>query len=114
MSSRRRDSQEAIQRVLSYTTGLSQDDFMHNEMVQDAVLRNLQIIGEATKLLSSGLRTRHPDVPWRDLAGLRDRIVHRYFGVDYGVVWAVIREDLAVLLPLIEAILEQEDPAGRG
>jgi len=120
MSNPRRDSQyladiqEAMRRVLNYTDGLSFDAFMEYGMAQDAVLRNLQVIGEAAKKLSDDLCASHAAVPWRDMAGLRDRIVHDYFGIDYEVVWDVIENDLPALLPVIEAILQEESGAKDG
>jgi uncharacterized protein with HEPN domain len=120
MSNPRRDSQyladiqEAMQRVLEYTQGLSFDAFMEQRMAQDAVLRNLQVIGEATKKLSDDLCATQPNVPWQDMAGLRDRIVHDYFGIDYEIVWDVIENDLPALLPVIEAILHEESGAQHG
>jgi len=120
MSNPRRNRQyladivEAMQRTLEYTQGLSFDGFMEQRMAQDAVLRNLQVIGEAAKKLSGDLCARHANVPWRDMAGLRDRIVHDYFGIDHEVVWDVMQNDLPALLPLIAAILQEESGAKSG
>lgn len=114
MSRRRRDSQylvdirDAIFRILDYTHGLEYKAFLDRPIVQDAVIRNLQVIGEATKKLSDDLRLKHPDVPWRDMAGLRDRLVHDYFGIDYPIVWDVVQRDLPSVLPQVETILQNE------
>lgn len=93
---------------MEYTEGMAYEDFRQNSLVQDGVLRNFQVIGDATKKLSGALCARHPLVPWRDMAGLRDRIVHHYFGVDYEVVWHVIRSDLPTLAASMEAVLQEE------
>ena len=112
MSKPRRDKHyladivEAIERILSYTQGLTYADFLANAMVQDAMLRNLQVIGEATKKLSDALSAAHPDVPWREMAGMRDKIVHDYFGINYQVVWDVVQRDLPGVLLQIRAMLE--------
>lgn len=118
MSHRRRDRDyladidEAIRRIVEYTRGLSYQAFLESPMVQDAVLRNIQVIGEATKNLTKTTRAAHPNVPWREMAGIRDRIVHDYFGIDWKIVWEVAQTSLPDLLPIVEAILKQaEDEA---
>lgn len=105
------DIYEAIRRIVEYTQGLSYQAFLESSMVQDAVLRNIQVIGEATKKLTKARRSAHTNVPWREMAGMRDRIVHDYFGVDWKIVWEVAHDDLPSLLPLIEAILKQATEA---
>jgi len=76
-------------------------------MVQDAVLRNLQVIGEATKKISPSLCNANSDIPWREMAGMRDKIVHEYFGINYRIVWEVAHQDLPQVLPQLELILQQ-------
>ena len=71
------DIQEAIQRIRAYSVGMTYEGFMEDTKTQDAIIRNLEIIGEATKGLSAQLRQRYPDVPWRGMAGVRDRLIHR-------------------------------------
>ena len=83
----------AIRRVNEYTQG-GQDEFLAKTLVQDAVVRNLEIIGEATKKLSHELRDLHPEVPWRQMAGMRDVLIHNYLGVDLGTVWEVVAKRL--------------------
>ncbi|NPV07468.1 MAG: DUF86 domain-containing protein [Anaerolineae bacterium] len=113
MSRLRRDSSyladilEASERVAAYTEGLTYEDFLARPMVQDAVLRNIQVIGEATKKLSSGLRTGHAHIPWQAMAGMRDRIVHHYFGINYEVVWDVVRKDLPRVASQVRAVLAE-------
>ena len=103
------DIAEAAKRAISYTAELSYEQFLDNTQVQDAVLRNLQVIGEASKKVSASLRKAYPNLPWREMAGIRDRVVHDYFGVDYRVVWEVVQRDLPRLLSLIQVILDQEN-----
>ncbi|MFZ1735939.1 MAG: DUF86 domain-containing protein, partial [Candidatus Moraniibacteriota bacterium] len=100
------DIEEAIQHIFDYTEGFLYEDFLEEDMVKDAVLRNIQIIGEATKKLTESLRQRYAHTPWREMAGMRDKVVHDYFEVDYAVVWDVIQQDLPGLLPQIQAILK--------
>jgi uncharacterized protein with HEPN domain len=114
MSAHRRDQDylsdifEAMDRILSYTSDLDYDRFMEDKKTQDAVLRNLQVMGEATKKLSQRLREVYPGTPWRQIAGMRDKVVHEYFGINYDIVWAVVSRDIPDVFPQIEAILTQE------
>ena len=103
------DIREAIQRILTYTAGLTYQQFMEDIKTQDAVVRNLEIIGEAAKNLSANLRKSHSGVPWKDLMGMRDKMIHHYFGVNYEIVWTIAKEELAGLLPQIERILAKEN-----
>ncbi len=80
------DIREAIQRIAAYTAGLDYEQFMQDNKTQDAVVRNLEIIGEATKNLSSRLRRVYAQIPWKTLAGMRDKMIHHYFGINYEIV----------------------------
>jgi len=101
------DITEAIGRIISYTKDLTYEQFVNRTMVQDAVLRNLQVIGEATKKVSPSLCNANSDIPWREMAGTRDKIVHEYFGINYRIVWEVAHRDLPQILPQLEVILQQ-------
>ena len=103
------DIREAMQRILTYTADLTSQQFMEDIKTQDAVVRNLEVIGEATKNLSANLRKSHPDVPWKDLMGMRDKMIHHYFGINYEIVWTIAKDELASLLPYIESILTKEN-----
>ena len=91
------DIQEAIRRIKSYTHEMRYEEFLTDTRTQDAVIRNLEIIGEATKKLSIELRNRHPNVPWKEIAGTRDRLIHNYFGVDIEIVWQIVITELSDL-----------------
>ncbi len=80
------DIQEAIGRILSYTADMTYKQFMEDIKTQDAVVRNLEIIGEATKNLSVSARKAYPKVPWKELMGMRDKMIHHYFGINYEIV----------------------------
>ena len=88
------DIREAIHRISTYVIGMSYEAFVADTKTQDAVIRNLEIIGEATKNLSEQLRTEYPDVPWKSMAGVRDRLVHHYFGVNLDIVWQIATMEL--------------------
>ena len=103
-----KDIKDSIERVTSYTEGLTYDEFMKDNKTQDAVVRNLEVIGEATKNLSDSLRKKHPQIPWRDLTGVRDKLIHGYFRIDYDIVWNIITKELPLLLPQIEELLVNE------
>jgi len=97
------ESSEHIQRFLD---GVSEDEFHENVEKQDAVLRRLEIIGEAVKHLPDEIRENHPDVPWRQIAGMRDIIMHEYFGVTLEMIWVVSTEDILDLKENVEKILD--------
>jgi len=95
---------ECIENIENYTNQNKQA-FLNNKMMQDAVIRNLEIIGEATKRLSSDLRIKYNQVPWRQMAGLRDVLIHDYLRVDLEEIWIIIEEDLPDLKAQINYIL---------
>ncbi len=95
---------EAIQKIESYVS-VGRDVFMTASHWQDATIRQLEIIGEATKRLSKELRSQHPKVQWRRIAGLRDVLIHDYLGVDLEAVWEITQKDLPMLKRSIETIL---------
>lgn len=95
---------ECIQKIERFTTG-GKERFLSEKLLQDAVLRNLEIIGEAAKRLDDAYRSAHPEVPWRALAGLSNVLIHQYEGVDMERVWAVVEGDLPDLKGAIAALL---------
>jgi uncharacterized protein with HEPN domain len=96
---------DAIARIESYVVDVDQARFETTPLIQDAVVRQVQIIGEATKRLSNDLRTSSNAVPWRNIAGMRHKLVHDYMGVDLVAVWLTVREDLTPLRRSIEEVL---------
>lgn len=87
----------AIDKIERYTVGLNRDAFLADEKTIDAVVRNLEIIGEAARTLPDDFAAAHPEVPWMRIAGLRNRIVHDYFGLDLEIIWQILQVDLAQL-----------------
>lgn len=99
------DIHEAIQRIQTYTTALSYAQFLADEKTQDAVIRNIEILGEAVKHLSAELIAAHPDVEWKGIAGMRDKLVHEYFGVNLDILWDVFTTKLPPLRAQVENII---------
>jgi len=92
------DIREAIQRISEYMAGLDYASFVNDTKTQDAVIRNLEILGEATKNLSPDLRTTYSDVPWKSMAAARDRLIHNYFGINLDIVWQIVSMELPKVL----------------
>ena len=95
---------EAISKILKYTQNLTREEFEENSMVQDAVIRNIEIIGEATKNISLEMTSLFKKIPWKEMTGMRDKLIHDYMGVEIGVVWKTIELDIPDLDELIKAI----------
>jgi len=95
---------ESIEKIEKYTEDLSKEDFAKQEMIQDAVIRNLEIIGEATKMISISMKQSYQNIPWKEIAGMRDKLIHDYIGVDISVVWKTIEHDLPELKKMINEI----------
>jgi uncharacterized protein with HEPN domain len=103
------DIAEAIKLIFQYVKGVNSEALAANIEKQDAILRRITIIGEATKRLSQDFRNQHPNVPWKEIAGMRDVITHEYDEVDLDEVWTVINENLPQLLEYIEPLVLPED-----
>lgn len=96
---------DAIQHILDYTAA-GKDGFLSDRKTQDAVVRNLEIIGEATKRVSPSLKGAHPDISWKPIAGMRDKLVHDYFGINLQLVWDVVERDLPALKLKVSQLLD--------
>lgn len=100
---------ECIDLIAEYTDGVSREQFFEDQQLVDAVVRRLGIIGEAARQLPEDFRTAHQKVPWDSMIGMRNKILHEYFGVDEAILWKTIQEDLPPLRTLIEALLQNRN-----
>jgi uncharacterized protein with HEPN domain len=99
---------QCIDHIAEYIDDMNEQDFLANQMVKDAVVRNFEIIGEATKRLSMDFREKYSKIPWKQMAGMRDKLIHDYLEVDYAVVWYTASNLLPTLQSQIEKILAKE------
>ncbi len=104
-----RHIQDFIARIANYTQG-GKAEFFATPMIQDAVVRNVEVIGEAVKNLSPELKASRPEIPWRLIGRMRDKIIHHYFGLDLNLVWEVVEKDIPVLQAAISAMLSDAAP----
>lgn len=93
---------DALKQIAAYTAEMDEFGFLNNRLVQDGVIRQFEIIGEATKNLSDTFKQHHRTIPWKDLAGFRDKLIHQYFGVDLKTVWMSVVEDVPMLMDEIQ------------
>ena len=101
--------QDCIQKIKNYTYGFDEKEFLKNTLVQDAVIRNFEIIGESTKQLNAGFKAKYPAIEWKKIAGMRDKLIHDYIGVDLWAVWGVVEKILPELEKQIIEIKEKEE-----
>lgn len=99
------DILENMRDAEQFTEGMSYEQFLTDKKTWNAVLRSIEVIGEATKNIPDDVRASYPQVPWKEMAGMRDKVIHFYFGVDREVVWLVVKERIPALRPSIEQIL---------
>lgn len=108
------DILEAIHNARTYVAGISLDAFLADRKTIDAVIRSLEVIGEATKNVPDEIRSKYPHVEWKRLAGLRDILIHKYFGLSLEVIWDIVQNRTVILQQQIEQVLREESPRANG
>lgn len=104
-----RHIKDEVDFVLTHTEGKSQDEVMDDAVLCRAIIRSIEIIGEASKKLEEDFKSDHPEIEWKKMACTRDRVIHHYFGVDYDIIWDIIQTKLPDLQERIDAILSSSD-----
>ena len=102
-----KDIAAAIDSIEEFVAGTDLEAFQADDKTTSAVMRKLEIIGEAAKQIPSEIRRNHPDVPWKEMAGMRDKLIHFYFGVDYQLVWRAIKQRLPQIKSELQTILQE-------
>lgn len=97
-----------MEKIEDFTAGMTQEDFVEDEMAHFAVIRAMEVIGEATKNIPPEVKQRHPDIPWKKMAGLRDKVIHGYFGVDLFIIWKSATKLFPGYKPILLKILKEE------
>ncbi len=102
------DIQDALRKIENFTAGFDFGEFVQDDKTTFAVIRALEIIGEAARKIPRSFRNRYPDIPWQDMAGMRDKLIHDYFGVDLRVVWKTLQMDLPPLKISLDKVIQEE------
>ncbi len=100
-----KDVLDAIDSIEKFVEGITLDEFRRDDKTSSAVIRKFEVIGEATKHVPEQIRDEHPEIPWKSIAGLRDRLIHAYFGIDHKLVWDAIKTELPKLKPKLKEIV---------
>lgn len=103
-----RDMLENAEKARSFVKGMDYDSFCHDDKALYAVIRALEIIGEAARQIPDEARGAHPEVPWREIMGMRNKLTHEYFGVNTEVVWKTVQEDLPIIIPALRKMLKKK------
>ncbi|MCP5053704.1 MAG: DUF86 domain-containing protein [bacterium] len=101
-----KDILDSINKIEEFVNGMDFDEFLNDDKTSSAVIRKLEIIGEAVKQLPDQIKKNNTEIPWKEMAGMRDKLIHWYFGVDYEVVWNVVTEELPQLKGLLNEIFD--------
>lgn len=101
------DMLESIQDAMDFTADLSMNDLLGDKKTLKAVIHCLEILGEAARKIPDGIQARYPMIPWKRIIGMRNKLIHEYFGVDRSMIWQVVREDLPPLAPHLRRLLDE-------
>lgn len=98
---------ESMNNALKFIDNMSKEEFIQDDKTIYAVIRAIEIIGEASKNIPEEVRVKHPDIPWKDMAGMRDKVIHEYFGVNIERVWLTVKDDIPRIKPLMQKVIEE-------
>ncbi|WP_456418414.1 HepT-like ribonuclease domain-containing protein [Methanocaldococcus infernus] len=101
------DILKSIEKIEKWSKNIEFDEFIKNDLLQDAIVRNLEIIGEASKYIPEDIKNKYPQIPWKRIVGFRNIVIHKYFGIDYEIVWFIIKNELPTFKTTIEKILKE-------
>ncbi|MCS4541746.1 MAG: DUF86 domain-containing protein [Euryarchaeota archaeon] len=104
-----KDILEAIRKIERYTENITFEQFVKDELIQDGVVRNLEIIGESVKNIPDDVKSKKPEVEWKKIAGLRDILIHAYFGMDVDILWDIVKNKVPELKEKIKEVLSELD-----
>ncbi|MCX4274584.1 MAG: DUF86 domain-containing protein [Candidatus Gastranaerophilales bacterium] len=102
-----KDIKNSLDKIFKYTDNIEFEDFINDDKTKDAVERNFEIIGEAVKNLPADFKSKYPNIPFRQIAGMRDKLIHDYFGIDYEIIWKTIQDKLPEFKQNIEDLIEK-------
>lgn len=102
-----KDILEAIRKIEKYTKNLEYENFLKDELIQDGIVRNLEIIGEASKSIPDEVKNKKSEIEWRKIVGLRDILIHAYFGIDLEIIWDIVRNKIPDLKKAILSLLDE-------
>jgi uncharacterized protein with HEPN domain len=105
-----KDILSALEAIEAFVEDMDFDSFRDDDKTTSAVIRKFEVIGEASKNVPDRIKKQYPSIPWKDMAGMRDRLIHFYFGVDYELVWKTIKNRIPAIKPLLSKILEDIEP----
>jgi uncharacterized protein with HEPN domain len=100
------DILESANDVIEFTKDIGYNEFINNKMIRYAVIRALEIIGEASRYINNDFREKYPNVPWKEMVGLRNILIHKYFGIDYILLWKIVKEDIPKIKKEVERVLK--------
>ncbi len=101
------DILESIEKIQEYLKSVTREELLGKSILQDSVMRRLEIIGEATKNIPASLKEKYPEIPWRRISGLRDVLIHAYFGIDAERLWVIVKDDLPILKINVQKMLKE-------
>lgn len=105
------DILDNAKKASDFMKGMSEDDFLRDEKTVFAVIRALEVVGEAAKKIPDEVKNKYPDIPWREMTSIRDKLIHDYFGVNFAVIWKTVSEDIPKLIPLMKWVIEDQTSA---